>query len=84
MCPKVIADGLGHSLHLYTDLQSTSLCPRFQSGHLTAENEIKPFLKPMPGQVGYPWLGRIKGVVTLVLLWTLHDLGFFRIIDAEE
>ena len=44
------ADGLGHSHHLYTSLQSTSLCPRFQSDTLTAENEIKPFLKPLPGQ----------------------------------
>ena len=84
MCLRAFADDLRQGLHLYTDLQGTSLCPRFQSGHLTAENEIKPFLKPMPGQVGYHWLGRIKGVVTLVLLWTFHDLGFFRIIDAEE
>ena len=63
-----LAGGLRLEQHLCTSLQGTSLCPRFQSGHLTAENEIKSFLKPLPGQVQSSCLEGIDGVVTLALL----------------
>ena len=56
------AGGLRLEQHLCTSLQGTSLCPRFQSGHLKTNNEIKPFLKPLPGQVQSSSLGIIEGL----------------------
>ena len=56
------ANGLRQEQHLCTGLQGTSLCPRFQSDTLTAENEIKPFLKPLPGQILSSSLEIIEGL----------------------
>ena len=56
------AGGLRQEQHLCTGLQGTSLCPRFQSDTLTAENEIKPFLKPLPGQILSSSLEIIEGL----------------------
>ena len=62
MWMMAFAGGLRLEQHLCTSLQGTSLCPRFQSGHLTAKNEIKPFLKPLPGQVQSSSLEIIEGL----------------------
>ena len=54
------AGGLRLEQHLCTSLQGTSLCPRFQSGHLTAKNEIKPFLKPCPDRIYLPFCEELR------------------------
>ena len=68
MWMMAFAGGLRQEQRLCTNLQGTSLCPRFQSDTLTAENEINPFLKPLYRQVLSPSLEWIDGVVTLVSL----------------
>ena len=60
MWMMAFAGGLRLEQHLCTSLQGTSLCPRFHSGHLTANNEIKPFLKPCPDRIYLPFCEELR------------------------